>query len=529
MTMKIYLTAFSILLAATSAYPRQIQAPLEFSTIQAAIDSSVSGDTIIVTDGHYFERVDLNSKAIVLASEYLLDADTNHISNTIIDGDTSVTPIQDSSSVIFVSNISGDAALICGLTVQNGQGSILEVFSTLYNVGGGILCANAAVKIQKCIIRNNNSNNLGGGIFSFSSQVGITNCTFDSNESSNGGGLCIYSSSGSIVDLCLFSNNDATEGGGANISFGIVTLQNSKFSDNTALLGGGLLIVDNRSSVINCDFQGNLGFKGGGIYCFQGADGNIIDCEFYNNTASLQNSQQAVGGAICCLASSPLIQNCTMHLNSADSGGGIYINNSALPDIENCIISSSKKGRAIACTPSLALLVSCTNIFGNVGGDWVSCLLNKQFTNGNLEVDPLYCQPNAPNLTLKSTSPCLAANNSCTTLIGANDLGCVITDVNETDDLLPNDYALFQNYPNPFNPSTIIEFALAQKGRVRVYVTNVLGQTAAVILDEVKSAGHYQIECNGRDNTGAPLSSGVYFYSMETEDFSDSKKMILLK
>jgi hypothetical protein len=281
--------------------------------------------------------------------------------------------------------------------------------------------------------------------------------------------------------------------------------------------------------ILNCDFQDNHGYKGGGIYCFQGADGDIVNCEFYNNTASLQNSQQAAGGAICCLASSPLIRNCTMHLNYADSGGGIYVNNSALPDIENCIISSSRKGRAIACAPSLALSVSCTNIFGNFGGDWVGCLLNKQLINGNQAADPLYCQPNAPNLTLKSTSPCLAVNNSCAELIGANGLGCVITDVSETDDLLPHDYVLYQNYPNPFNPSTVIEFALPKKSRVKAFVRNILGQTVAILLDEVKSAGRHKIEWTGQDNTGAPLPSGVYFYSIETEEFKGSKKMIFMK
>ena len=527
--MKICLIALSILLAATSAYARQILVPSEFSLIQTAIDSSLLGDTIIVADGHYFERVNFGSKAIVLASEFLMDSDTNHIINTVIDGDTSVTPIQDSASVIFVSDITGDTAIISGLTVQNGEGSILEVFSTFYNVGGGILCSKAAVKIQNCIIRNNKSNNLGGGIFSFSSQVSISKCTFSSNESSNGGGLCVYGSGGSVIDSCLFVSNDASEGGGANISFGLVTLQNSKFSGNTALLGGGLVIIDNSSSIINCNFQDNQAFKGGGIYCFQGADGDIINCEFYNNTASLQNSQQAAGGAICCLASSPLIRNCTMHQNYADSGGGIYVNNSALPEIENCIISSSKKGRAISCTPSLPLSVFCTDIFGNVGGDWVGCLLHKQLINGNLAVDPQYCQPNAPNLTLKSTSPCLAVNNSCAELIGANGLGCVVTDVNDAEDLLPYEYELNQNYPNPFNPSTMIEFALPKKNRIKVFVTNILGQTVAVLLDEVKSAGHYKLEWHGRDDFGAPSSSGVYFYTIKSEEFSASKKMVLLK
>jgi flagellar hook assembly protein FlgD len=90
-------------------------------------------------------------------------------------------------------------------------------------------------------------------------------------------------------------------------------------------------------------------------------------------------------------------------------------------------------------------------------------------------------------------------------------------------------YEIKQNYPNPFNPSTTIEFSLPRKSRVKIVVTNILGKTVAVLLDEIKSAGTYSLPWNGLDDLGQPAASGVYFYLFETEEFYDSKKMILLR
>jgi predicted outer membrane repeat protein len=379
------------------------------------------------------------------------------------------------------------------------------------------------------VIRKNVSNNFGGGIFSHISAIQVYDCVLDSNESSNGGGLCLHGSSGSSIQNCVFKSNYASEGGGAYVAFGQSTLASNRFTTNSAFLGGGMFIQDNNSTVQNCGFDNNQAYRGGGIYCFQAADGNIINCEFFNNTAILQQSQQSAGGAICCLASSPLIRGCTLHLNYADSGGGIYLNNSALPEIENCLITSSRKGRAISCTPSLPILISCTNIFGNVNGDWVGCLLNKQFTNGNKVVEPGYCQTSAPGLTLSSASLCLPQNNSCGVLFGSNGQGCVATDISENQNPLPSNFALSQNYPNPFNPSTIIEYSLPGKSHVNIYVSNILGEVVANLLNQTKSAGKYQLEWDGKDNHGRPVASGIYFYSIKTESFSASRKMILLR
>jgi carboxypeptidase T len=88
----------------------------------------------------------------------------------------------------------------------------------------------------------------------------------------------------------------------------------------------------------------------------------------------------------------------------------------------------------------------------------------------------------------------------------------------------PNKYLLEQNYPNPFNPSTQINYSIAKEGVVRISIFDVLGREVKVLVNEVKSPGFYAV-----DFDGIKLSSGMYFYRMESGSFIDTKKMTLVK
>jgi hypothetical protein len=83
---------------------------------------------------------------------------------------------------------------------------------------------------------------------------------------------------------------------------------------------------------------------------------------------------------------------------------------------------------------------------------------------------------------------------------------------------------LDQNYPNPFNPTTSIGYQLADPGRVKLVIYNVLGQQIAVLVDDYQVAGSYEIEFDGRD-----LASGIYYYILDAGDFAMVRKMILLQ
>jgi hypothetical protein len=93
----------------------------------------------------------------------------------------------------------------------------------------------------------------------------------------------------------------------------------------------------------------------------------------------------------------------------------------------------------------------------------------------------------------------------------------------------PKSYNLAQNFPNPFNPSTTIKFDMKAKGFVALKVYNVAGQLVRTLVNGTKDAGSYTITWDGKNNRGSGVASGIYFYKMETKDFSQTKKMVMLR
>jgi flagellar hook assembly protein FlgD len=88
---------------------------------------------------------------------------------------------------------------------------------------------------------------------------------------------------------------------------------------------------------------------------------------------------------------------------------------------------------------------------------------------------------------------------------------------------------LSQNYPNPFNPSTNIEYSIPIKGAVKLQIFDILGRSIATVVDEVQDAGIYHTTWTGKTNNGSAISSGVYFYRLESGSFSKTARMLLLK
>jgi len=89
---------------------------------------------------------------------------------------------------------------------------------------------------------------------------------------------------------------------------------------------------------------------------------------------------------------------------------------------------------------------------------------------------------------------------------------------------IPNKYRLSQNFPNPFNPKTRIEFSIPKQNYVTLKIYDILGREIKTLVNELKSPGIYIADLDGSE-----FSSGVYFYRIEAGDFTDVKKMILIK
>ncbi len=94
---------------------------------------------------------------------------------------------------------------------------------------------------------------------------------------------------------------------------------------------------------------------------------------------------------------------------------------------------------------------------------------------------------------------------------------------------LPATLKLMQNYPNPFNPTTSISYSVSSNSLVKLEIYNIEGQRIRILVDELKEAGTYEVEWDGKNNSGMDVSSGIYLYRIISGYVTDSKKMILIR
>jgi choice-of-anchor B domain-containing protein len=102
----------------------------------------------------------------------------------------------------------------------------------------------------------------------------------------------------------------------------------------------------------------------------------------------------------------------------------------------------------------------------------------------------------------------------------------LITNAGNINNSIPDNFSLSQNFPNPFNPETNIKFSLPKNSQVSLTIFNVAGQQIAELVNDRRDAGEYEIRF---DAARYGLTSGVYFYKLQTEGFSETKRMVLIK
>jgi len=102
--------------------------------------------------------------------------------------------------------------------------------------------------------------------------------------------------------------------------------------------------------------------------------------------------------------------------------------------------------------------------------------------------------------------------------------GFIAIGISGNNSVVPGSYYLKQNYPNPFNPITKISFGIPEKSKVRIAVYDVLGNRVSVLIESELTAGSYDVDWDAGEQ-----ASGVYFYKIETEKYTETKKMLLVK
>jgi predicted outer membrane repeat protein len=208
--------------------------------------------------------------------------------------------------------------------------------------------------------------------------------------------------------------------------------------------GGGVVCIGSSPTIRNCIFRDNqAGWSGGAIYCSQNSSLTVTNCRFEQNGAvghggaifatfsSVEltgclfdgNGAWFSGGAVDCHVVSIQISNCTFSDNMSQ-GGAICVSECGI-SLNNSIIAFTSEGMGANCWDSNSIYISCTDIYGNEGGDWVGAIAGF-FGDDNISADPLFCGEANPDeaFTLYAHSPCAPENNPGCGLIGAFDVGC---------------------------------------------------------------------------------------------------------
>jgi flagellar hook assembly protein FlgD len=99
----------------------------------------------------------------------------------------------------------------------------------------------------------------------------------------------------------------------------------------------------------------------------------------------------------------------------------------------------------------------------------------------------------------------------------------------ESENNIPDQTILFQNYPNPFNSQTVITFQIKTAAKVKLEVYNLLGNKIQTLVDEDIGAGYYSESWDGKDENGLQVSTGIYFYRLRANNYTQTKKLLIIK
>jgi hypothetical protein len=536
-----------ILIPGGSALAADLLVPAQYSTIQAAMDAAQAGDTVLVSPGTYTdcthptEGPESTNACVIMKSGVTLRGDG--LSGAVIIDAISA------GRGIFIENVSDCA--VENLTVTGA-------YADIYGAAILIRQVDSTVEINDVRV----DQNLDGGIICIdgASPV-ITGTIMSNNVAKQGGGLAIEENSSPLVSGCRVTGNEAPSGAGIFIRSGCSpTITETTVDNNTITAaygnGGGICVQDASPTISDCNIHSNitLGY-GGGVAFVSGGGGLMTDCLVSGNDAAgtyslgggVATSQSAPtlrnltitgntatgffaegGGLDISFTPAPLVEGCTIADNTASPSGlagGVSVQFGADPIIDRCIISGSITGQGLMCMGATPV-VSCTNIWNNAGGDDLCGTDN----GGNFSADPMFCGSVERPYNLQEASPCAPGNHPdglCDGLvIGSLGAGCG----SSPSPLLQTSTLVLGNQPNPFNPRTTIYFSLPQEGPAQLRVFDLAGRLVTTqAWSDLPADQRIEFQWNGQDQHGRQVTSGVYFYRLDSRQHSISKRMSLIR
>ncbi|MAE69563.1 MAG: hypothetical protein CME06_03735 [Gemmatimonadetes bacterium] len=517
---------------AATAVAATLRVPGDQPTIQAGLDASAEGDTVLVAPGTYTGEgnrdLDFGGVDRVLLSEAgpeatVIDCQDDgrgfdfHSGETVASRVTGFTVTGGNAP-----GIEGGAAFQC---MDSSSPTLTKCVVTGNVDASGIYCSRSSPILIDCAIEGNSGRFWGGGLFcDYYSAPIVENCTIIGNAA---GGLASFHSSPIITNCTITDNYDAPKGAGVYCLRGAPTLIDCTIANNSAdSWGGGVVCVDGPSTLINCTIVDNsAGLDGGGLLCDFGASPHLINCNVSGNSAVWGG-----GGLVSYDTCSIALTNCTIVNNTGGDGGGLRGCCGSSVHATNTIIWGNSPNQIDYQGGSVSITYS------NIQSGWPG--------EGNIHADPLFLDPIGADYHLRPGSPCIDAGTSSGATgtdfegdlrpwgagwdIGADEYTGVGIERFEPPIFAPRTM-LAPAYPNPFNPSTTIPFALAEAGGVRLAIYDLKGALVRILVDGPRSAGLHAVRWDGRNRVGLVVPTGVYVVRFEGGGAREARRLVLVK
>ncbi|MBS1514473.1 MAG: T9SS type A sorting domain-containing protein [Bacteroidetes bacterium] len=403
------------------------------------------------------------------------------------------------------------AAKFLGLKFEDfSDGSVLK--KTIFEYGCAIRMLTCDILIDSCIIRNNTLNS------SFSSS-----------------GVITFFQSNSTVSRCkIYGNRSAALQSGANIASSGQILFNEIYDNvtangNTPQINWGATNTTPPMIIKGNSIRGGLYTNSGGISFLPIGSANVIIED--NIIKKNRYGIAFAASTITAYVNNNIIDSNNIQGSPSLGGSGINFNS---PTAMNVICARNKiRGNLWGITIQGGAKPNIGNI---VNSDTTDIGLNQIYWNGNSgkiydlynnTPDSIKAQNNFWGTTILDSVEAHIFHRPDSTTLGFVDylpIRVVTETVSQNSSILFNGFKLYDAFPNPFNPVTNISYEISRKMQVTLGVYDMNGKLVSSIFSGIKEPGKYEEHFNA-----AALSSGIYFYRIESEGFSDTKKLILLK
>lgn len=489
----------------------------DYPTIQAAIDAAQPGDVIELAAGTFTgegnRAVSFRGKAVTVRSQ---------------NGNPQMCRIdcQSAARGFLFTLGEGSESVLEGVTIVNG----------LANEGGAVICNDSSPRISRCIFFRNRAHWNAGALKCMHAHPALADCRFEENRAEIFGGA-IFGSAECHPDFtdCTFLANTVGQGGGA-ASFDLATratFTRCRVERNVAATcGGGIMSWCATLDLTDCGFfdndAGTFGM-GGGLYDGgTGSGGTLTGCTFSGNRAELY------GGGMYHEGTQVTLTHCTFHGNASPLGGGLFCYN-PWPDptvtVTNAIFSFSTEGEGVRAWNATSVpALTCCDIYGNAGGDWVGPIAPQAGVHGNLSADPLYCDVSRGDFRLSATSPCVTRGELAHCgggFLGAWEIGCGLARGAFRHELAAAERGggiSVVAWPNPFRGACRFTIAAPAPGDVAVRIFDPAGRQVRCLAMQAAGA------CwDGRDDAGRELPSGAYRVRVETPEGSRALPILRLR